>query len=137
MRRWIAEAAATGRLPAGYRLPPVRALATRLHLAANTVARAYRELEEAGIVVTAGRAGTTVAAPDAAAARVSDAAGALVRAAYAAGLDRDAVTAMLDAAWTAVGAGGERGGTPGGSPSGPPAGPLGGTRGTGPGSAVG
>jgi DNA-binding transcriptional regulator YhcF (GntR family) len=38
----------------------VRRLAADLGLAANTVARAYRELEQAGIVETRGRAGTVV-----------------------------------------------------------------------------
>ena len=35
---------ASGELPAGHRLPPVRALAAELGVAPNTVARAYREL---------------------------------------------------------------------------------------------
>lgn len=48
-------------LAVGTRLPTVRQLATDLGLAANTVARAYRELEEAGLVETRGRAGTFVA----------------------------------------------------------------------------
>jgi DNA-binding transcriptional regulator YhcF (GntR family) len=62
VRRQIAEAVAAGRLVAGYRLPPVRRLAGDLGLAANTVARAYRELEQAGLVETRGRAGTLVTA---------------------------------------------------------------------------
>ncbi len=56
----IAELAAGGQLAAGTKLPPVRALATELGLAANTVARAYRELELAGLVVTRGRLGTVI-----------------------------------------------------------------------------
>jgi DNA-binding transcriptional regulator YhcF (GntR family) len=62
VRLRIAELAATGALPAGTRLPPVRQLATDLGLAANTVARAYRELERAGLVETRGRRGTVVTA---------------------------------------------------------------------------
>lgn len=62
VRLRIAELAGTGALPAGTRLPPVRRLATDLGLAANTVARAYRELEQAGLVETRGRAGTVVTA---------------------------------------------------------------------------
>jgi DNA-binding transcriptional regulator YhcF (GntR family) len=62
VRLRIAELAAAGRLAAGTRLPPVRQLATELGLAANTVARAYRELEQAGLVETRGRAGTVVTA---------------------------------------------------------------------------
>lgn len=50
-----------GSLAPGFRLPPVRALATSLGLAPNTVARAYKELEAAGVVETRGRAGTFVA----------------------------------------------------------------------------
>ncbi|WP_210441249.1 GntR family transcriptional regulator [Nocardioides xinjiangensis] len=51
----------TGALAPGHRLPPVRALASSLGLAANTVARAYKELEATGVVETRGRAGTFVA----------------------------------------------------------------------------
>ena len=49
-------------LAAGAKLPPVRQLAAELGLAANTVARSYRELEQAGLVETRGRAGTLVTA---------------------------------------------------------------------------
>jgi DNA-binding transcriptional regulator YhcF (GntR family) len=62
VRLRIADLAATGALAAGAKLPPVRQLATDLGLAANTVARAYRELEQAGLVETRGRAGTVVTA---------------------------------------------------------------------------
>jgi DNA-binding transcriptional regulator YhcF (GntR family) len=51
-----------GSLPAGLRLPTVRAYAAELGLATNTVARAYRELEEQGFVETRGRLGTFVTA---------------------------------------------------------------------------
>ncbi len=55
-------------LPAGTRLPSVRALAGDLGIAPNTVVRAYRELEAAGVVRTARGKGTVVAdappAPD-------------------------------------------------------------------------
>jgi DNA-binding transcriptional regulator YhcF (GntR family) len=62
LRSGIAERIRDGRLPAGTRLPPVRRLAEVLDLAPNTVARAYRELDTAGLVETAGRRGTVVAA---------------------------------------------------------------------------
>ncbi|MFC3689099.1 GntR family transcriptional regulator [Aquipuribacter hungaricus] len=52
----------SGGLRPGDRLPPVRTLAADLGLASGTVARAYRELESAGVVVTRGRNGTVVAA---------------------------------------------------------------------------
>ena len=62
LRSRIAELAATGALAAGTKLPPVRTLAADLGLAANTVARSYRELEQAGLVQTRGRLGTVVTA---------------------------------------------------------------------------
>jgi DNA-binding transcriptional regulator YhcF (GntR family) len=61
LRSQIASRVASGDLPAGTKLPTVRGLATELNLAANTVARVYRELETDGIVVTEGRRGTFVA----------------------------------------------------------------------------
>lgn len=60
VRAQIAALAAGGGLPAGTRLPTVRQLAGDLRLAVNTVARAYRELEHAGLVQTRGRNGTFV-----------------------------------------------------------------------------
>jgi DNA-binding transcriptional regulator YhcF (GntR family) len=44
----------------GARLPTVRRLALDLGVAANTVARAYRELEQAGVIETRGRGGSFV-----------------------------------------------------------------------------
>ncbi|WP_207455663.1 GntR family transcriptional regulator [Herbiconiux sp. SYSU D00978] len=49
-----------GILPAGHRLPTVRGLAEELGIAANTVARAYRELEADGFIETRGRSGSYV-----------------------------------------------------------------------------
>jgi DNA-binding transcriptional regulator YhcF (GntR family) len=60
IRAQIAGQVASGRLRPGTRLPSVRALAEQLGLATNTVARAYRELEHAGVVTTRGRNGTVV-----------------------------------------------------------------------------
>jgi DNA-binding transcriptional regulator YhcF (GntR family) len=60
IRAQIAVQVSSGALPPGTRLPTVRALAAELGIAANTVARAYRELEHAGVVTTRGRAGTVV-----------------------------------------------------------------------------
>ena len=58
------DAVRDGRLTPGTRLPTVRDLAAALDFAPNTVARAYRELESAGIVVTRRRLGTFVARSD-------------------------------------------------------------------------
>ena len=49
-----------GSLAPGSRLPTVRALAEELGLAPNTVAKAYRVLEEAGLIEGRGRQGTFV-----------------------------------------------------------------------------
>ena len=51
---------ASGRLAPGAEMPPIRVLAERLVVNPNTVARAYRELEVAGIVVKRRTAGTYV-----------------------------------------------------------------------------
>jgi DNA-binding transcriptional regulator YhcF (GntR family) len=61
IRARIAEQIESGALPAGERLPTVRRLADELGVAANTVARAYRELEQAHLIETRGRAGSFVA----------------------------------------------------------------------------
>jgi GntR family transcriptional regulator len=56
----VTTMAAGGVLPVGARLPAVRRLAAELGLANGTLARAYRELEKAGVVETRGRNGTFV-----------------------------------------------------------------------------
>jgi GntR family transcriptional regulator len=65
MRAQITTMAASGVLAPGDRLPPVRQLAADLGLAAGTVARAYRELETAGVIEAHGRHGTHIASPPA------------------------------------------------------------------------
>lgn len=54
--------AASGRLQPGDELPPIRKLAEELVINPNTVARAYRELESAGILESRQGSGTRVAA---------------------------------------------------------------------------
>jgi GntR family transcriptional regulator len=51
---------ASGRLVPGEELPPIRVLAEKLLVNPNTVARAYRELEIAGVVTKRRTAGTYV-----------------------------------------------------------------------------
>lgn len=62
----ISSLIAVGELPPGTRLPTVRSLAADLGVAAGTVARAYKELEAAGLVTTNRRQGTVVAARESA-----------------------------------------------------------------------
>jgi len=64
VRLHIIQLADNGGLPPGARLPAVRALAEKLDVAPHTVARAYKELEAAGVVATRGRNGTVVSARD-------------------------------------------------------------------------
>ena len=100
LRAQIAARVDAGELPAGARLPTVRALAAELGLAANTVARAYRELEEDGVTVTEGRRGTFVASTRAAAgAGVGGAAAAYAVRARRGGLTLAEATRLLERAW--------------------------------------
>ncbi|MGX1161152.1 GntR family transcriptional regulator [Arthrobacter sp. SLBN-100] len=64
LRLQVIHWADAGKLPPGTRLPAVRSLAERLDVAPHTVARAYKELEAAGVVATRGRNGTFVCARD-------------------------------------------------------------------------
>lgn len=57
----IKNLVASGRLKPGDELPTIRALAQRLLINPNTVARAYRELEVEGLVSSRVGQGTTVA----------------------------------------------------------------------------
>ena len=63
LRSQLIDQITSGDLPQGTKLPAVRRLAADLGVSPNTVARAYRELESAGYLVTKGRGGTLVAAP--------------------------------------------------------------------------
>ena len=56
----LKHAVSSGHLPPNSRLPSVRDLAARLNVAANTVARAYKELQDDGLVVTHVGRGTYV-----------------------------------------------------------------------------
>ncbi|MCO1340200.1 hypothetical protein BJH93_15100 [Kocuria polaris] len=99
IRRQIIDAVGQGRLVAGERLVPVRKLAEALGVAVNTVARAYKELEAAGVVVTKGRAGTVVqAAPGSANAQVSTAAEEYARIVGAWGVPDDEALDLVRAA---------------------------------------
>lgn len=60
LHQQIQDAVKSGQLAAGTKLPTVRALATELGVAPYTVARAYRQLEDLGVIETHGRNGTIV-----------------------------------------------------------------------------
>lgn len=60
IREQVTTMVVSGVLPGGTRLPAIRQLAADLGLANGTVARAYRELEAAGVIRSGGRHGTFV-----------------------------------------------------------------------------
>jgi len=101
LRRQIAVRAASGALPPGTRLPTVRALASELDLAVNTVAKTYRALETDGVIVTEGRRGTFVA-PGAVADREEAVRAAATYAAVARrlGLGVTEATLLVERSWT-------------------------------------
>ncbi|MDY6055614.1 GntR family transcriptional regulator [Micrococcus sp.] len=104
IRAQVAAHVGAGTLAPGSALPSVRTLAADLGIAPGTVARAYRELEAAGVVQTLRGRGTRVAdtppGPDEAA--VERTLREAVQAARAAGWDADrvrrTVAQALDAA---------------------------------------
>ncbi|MBS1690801.1 MAG: GntR family transcriptional regulator [Actinobacteria bacterium] len=99
LRTQIITGVRDGRLPPGTRLPTVRELAGELNLAVNTVARAYRELESAGILETRGRFGTFVARVDPADTAMATAANTFVSAARALGVGKDDAVRYVEAAF--------------------------------------
>lgn len=92
---------AAGRLAPGDELPGIRALAEQLVINPNTVARAYLELERAGVIVKRHGAGTYVADRPPAASRgwresaLAERADALLTEAAQMGWDFDAVVDLL------------------------------------------
>lgn len=96
IRSQLSSFIAVGSLPPGSRLPTVRSLAADLGIAAGTVARAYKELESAGLIETRRRNGTVVLAPgDAPTAEVLAAVDRLVDAGRKAGLDGESLVQLL------------------------------------------
>ena len=90
----------TGALPVGSRLPAIRQLAGDLGLAAGTVARVYRELEAGGVLHTARRQGTVVAAvPGTPADALAEAARRYAVTAAELGVDPHTAAAAVHAAW--------------------------------------
>src|ERR1051325_752498 len=99
LRTQIIDGIRDGKLPPGTRLPTVRELAGQMSLAVNTVARAYRELESAGILETPGRFRTFVARVDPADTPMATAAHTFVSAARALGIDKDDAMKYVEAAF--------------------------------------
>lgn len=105
IRAQIAAAIDSGQLDEGTRLPSLRALAADLGVATGTVARAYRELEGAGLVASRRRLGTVVTAPSmpvAASIDVRQAAAELASRARQAGMSEETALSLLRAALVAL-----------------------------------
>jgi len=98
VRRQVTALVDAGELRPGDRLPPVRRLAEDLGLAANTVARAYRELEQSGVIETRGRAGSFVSGEGAERA-AREAAHAFVDQLRSLGVERDRAIALVRRAY--------------------------------------
>ncbi|KQS73907.1 GntR family transcriptional regulator [Modestobacter sp. Leaf380] len=105
IRVQVTAAITGGQLEEGARLPSMRALAGDLGVAVGTVARAYRELEGSGLVVSRRRLGTVVAlspTPPEVVQDVRQAANELASRARRAGLDDETVLSFLRAALVAT-----------------------------------
>ena len=101
VRAQIAAQVRSGELAVGTRLPTVRKLAEELGLAANTVARSYKELEADSVIETRGRHGTFVAAVTDAQQEASAAASAYVELVQRLGLSDDEALKLVAAALAA------------------------------------
>lgn len=104
LRRQFATYIETGQLRPGDRLPPLRQLARDLDLAVGTVARTYRELENARLVRSRRGGGTTVSVPAVSPARarrerLANAAATYAAHARALGVEEPEAVAALEAAW--------------------------------------
>lgn len=102
LRQQVAALVLSGELAEGDRLPTVRALATDLGIAAGTVARAYRDLEAAGVVATRRRVGTVVTAAARTPRRTREAVQALVALAAREGLTAQEVLDLVRSELLAV-----------------------------------
>jgi DNA-binding transcriptional regulator YhcF (GntR family) len=103
IRTQIATMVSDGTLSAGTKLPTVRQLATDLGLAANTVAKAYRELESDGVISTDGRRGSFVRSTVVSGGSAADlraAAEAYVLVARRAGLSQPEALRLVEQSWS-------------------------------------
>lgn len=99
LRQQIIEQVQAGGLIAGAKIPTVRALATDLGLAANTVAKAYRALAEQGVIETRGKQGTFIASgEDPVRARAEQASTAFVNSMRALGYSNEEIVGVVEAA---------------------------------------
>jgi DNA-binding transcriptional regulator YhcF (GntR family) len=108
LRSQIRVMVTSGTLARETRLPTIRQLAGDLGLAVNTVGRAYRELENEGLIETRGRHGTVVTGPPVTGGKerqhmIEQAAGQFVLDVSQQGADLDEALAAVRRAFTANG----------------------------------
>ena len=100
IHRQLGSVIAAGQLAAGEKLPSVRQLARDLNVAAGTVAKAYKLLEQDGLVTSRAGSGTRVSARvTTTPSEVLHAARALAEAAQRYGLSNDEAIGALQASW--------------------------------------
>ena len=100
LKAQIVEAVDRGALTTGTRLPTVRKLAEEVGISTATAAKAYRELEEAGVLEGRGRSGTFVSAADLPSAVLARAAEEFAEHAASAGFSLDDAVAAVRNAFT-------------------------------------
>lgn len=100
IRSQLAALIRTGVLAQDSRLPPVRQLAADLRVAVGTVAKAYKELENAGLIRTGRAAGTRVNPGQTTTPPVLAAAQAFIGVAREAALTLQEAQGILAAGWT-------------------------------------
>ncbi len=102
IRSQVAAQIRSGELPHGHRLPSIRQLAGDLRVAPGTVARAYSELESAGLISSSRASGSTVVAPQPATASIGElevAVNRLLDEAVRAGLNRADLLGLVQSVW--------------------------------------
>ena len=102
--RHVKRGIAAGTVQAGDELPSRRVLSARLGVNPNTVQKAYRLLEEEGLITSRSGAKSEVALPPGTVEQVrsqllEQEAGLLLRSLRQAGLDKGAVFTLLDRLW--------------------------------------
>ncbi|TQO19454.1 GntR family transcriptional regulator [Rhodoglobus vestalii] len=101
IRGQIAQAIRSGGLDAGARLPSIRQLAADLRVAPGTVARAFTELEIAGLI-SSDRRGARVEETDVASDDLRAAAARFIGIARSAAIPLEDALSMISAGWAGV-----------------------------------
>ena len=100
IRTQLTDHIRSGKLEGGQRLPSIRQLAADLRVATGTVARAYTELEVAGLIESSRTAGTRVRAEQAINDDVRRAAARFVRVAQGSSLRLSDAISAIRSEWT-------------------------------------